>query len=178
MSIRQAWSGRWLPLAAAVLLAGCSPTSDAERAFERSRRQEQLRREQLRATLEGVTEETAALEMVKQWPAVEGEGNTEEWTRRQLQEAGGNALFPHWRAQRRGMGRYDVTFTYTLMNELGGIEKKGQAWRVDLVLKTVSEPREMGAAELGRRIGARPPRSKPALRGSDELTNDLPLLAE
>jgi len=178
VNIRQAWNRRWLLLAAAVLLAGCSPKSDAERAFERARRQEQLRREQLRSTLEGVTEETAAVEMAKQRPAVEGEGNTEEWTRRQLQAAGGNALFPHWRAQRRGMGRYDVTFTYTIMNELGGIEKKGYAWRVDLVLKTVSDPREMSAAELGRRTGARPPRAKPALRGAGEITNGLPELSE
>jgi len=76
------------------------------------------------------------------------------------------------------MGRYDVTLTYTIMNELGGIEKKGYAWRVDLVLKTVSDPREMSAAELGRRTGARPPRAKPALRGAGEITNGLPELSE
>ena len=166
-------------IVAALFFAGCSPESDGERAYARNRQQEQLRQDHLRSTLEGVTEETAAVDMVKQWAAPEGEeGTTEQWTLRQLQAVGGDALFPHWRALRRGRGRYDIMFTYTLMNELGTAEKKGFAWHADLVLKVVSGPREMSAAELGRRLNARPARSKPALRDPLDGTNEIPLLME
>ena len=170
---------RAFALVTAMLLAGCSPESDAERTYARNRRQEQLRQDHLRSTLEGVTEETAAVDMVKQWPAPEGEeGTTEPWTVRQLQAVEGDALFPHWRALRRGRGRYDVMFTYTLMNELGTAEKKGFAWHADLVLKVVSGPREMSAAELGRSINARTPRPKRVVRVPLDGTNESPLLLE
>lgn len=165
-----------IALVTALILTGCSPESDAERAYARARRQEQLRQGQLRSTLEGATEESAAVDMAKQWPALEGEGNTEQWTMRQMQSSGGNPLFPHWRAQRRGRGRYDVTFTYTLMNELGSVEKKGFLWRVDLVLKLVSEPREMTAAEMGRSVNTRVSRSKSVRRDRMTETNDVLLL--
>lgn len=138
-------------LAAASVLgwAGCSPLSDAERAYQEARQREAERRETIRSSLDGGTEESAAIEMARESPATGGEGTTEKWVERQLAQSKGSVLFPHWQARRYGISKYEVSFTYALMNELGEVEKKGYAWKVDVVLKVVSPGRVLTAAELG-----------------------------
>lgn len=142
-----AWRGV-LAAWAWALLAGCGPSTDAERAYYQARQAEQRQREDLRRTLEGGTEEAAAIRLVKEAAAADGQGTTEQWLGRQLDTDRLSMLFPRWQARRRGTGKYDVRFTCTLMGGTGEITKRGFAWTVDLVLKLVSPARELAPEEL------------------------------
>ncbi len=148
----------------AGLFGGCRPANDSERAFAEAREAEAQQREALRATLEGGTEESAAIKLVRQSAAPEGGGNTEAWIQRRLGQDKSSVMFPHWQASRRGIGKYEVRFTYTAMDELGEIKKRGLAWTVDLVLKLVSPPRELKTDELGSRSSPYYPRRQADVR--------------
>lgn len=127
---------------------GCSPPSDAQREYEGARRREEERQETVRSSLERGSDESLAITLAKESPASDGEGTADQWVGRQLAQNTGSVLFPHWQARRYGLEKYEVSFTFRRMNELGEIEKKGYAWKVDLVLKTVSAVRAMTAEEL------------------------------
>lgn len=134
-----------------LLAAGCSPQTDAEREYLERRRVESLVRESIRETLEGGAEESEAVDLVKQSRAADGSGTTESWLREAMDERKGDILFPRWQAFRRGLDRYEVWFSYTFMAPAGGVEKVGYSWNVDLMLKTVNEPRPLTERELGMR---------------------------
>ena len=113
--------------------------------------EELARRDKLRQTLGTATEAEAAIKMAKESQAPEGEGTAQDWIQRTLDAAGGDTLFPNWEAHRRGMGRYEVWFTYTHIPSDGPAEKQGYAWNVDLVLKLAAKPRLLKPEELGVR---------------------------
>lgn len=141
---------RWAILGAVCgVAAGCGPATEEERAYLDARQAEIERREDLQRTLQGTSEESAAIAMVKEAPAEGGALRTEAWVRRQTDAHGGTVLFPHWQALRRGVGRYEVQFTYTLMDGQGDVQKKGYAWSADLVLRLVQPPRELKPEEAG-----------------------------
>lgn len=138
-----------LPLAAvAAALAACSPETDAERAYLEARQAELEQRENVKLALEGGTEESTAVKLVKEAPGSDGAGTTEAWLERQLNVSRQSVLFPRWQAQRRGTGKYEVRFTCTLMGETGEITKKGYAWNADLILKLVTPARELSPEEM------------------------------
>jgi hypothetical protein len=128
-----------------TVLAGCSPASDAERAYLDAREEQRLQKDSLRQTLEGVSGGEAAIDTVKQSAAPGGAGTVEQWVRQQTGQEKGDLLFPRWEAIRRSLTRYEVRHTYRVMSESGLIAKKGYAWDVDLVLKQVSGPRDLQA---------------------------------
>ena len=143
-----------IPAAIAVALlfsVGCSPMTEDERAVQEGRKSEAEQREALRRALNGGAEESVAIKLVQSAPAAQGEGTTEQWLQRQAATNGSSIFFPRWEADRRGMGKYEVIFTCTLMQEDGRVGKWGVAWSVDIVLKMVTSPREMKQSELSAR---------------------------
>jgi hypothetical protein len=141
--------------------AGCSPASDAERAYIESRATEQQQREQMERTLEGGSESAAAIDMAKRSPAEDGPGTAEQWIERLTAGERGTLLFPRWEGLRRSLNKYEVRYSYTVMNESGNITKKGYAWEVDLMVKTVTGPRDLEAADLAARSSPYFPRLRP-----------------
>ena len=144
----------WIPAAIAVALlffGGCSPTTEDERAVQEGRKSEAEQREALRRVLDGGTEESVAIKLVQSAPAAQGEGTMEQWIQGQATTNGSSIFFPRWEAERRGMGKYEVVFTCTLMQEDGRVGKWGVAWSVDILLKQVAPPREMKQSELSAR---------------------------
>lgn len=139
--------------AAAVLLlagAGCDRPSDVELDYLQAQEQERQQRELLKNTTQGRSEENTAIAFVKEWPAADGDGTMADWVGRQT--AGqGDILFPAWQARRRGTGKYEVRFTCTTVATDGGSSKKGYGWTADLLIKTVTPPREIPDEELGQR---------------------------
>lgn len=139
-------------IAVALLFSGgCSPMTEDERAVQEERKSEAAQREALRRALDGGAEESVAIKLVQSAPAAQGEGTTEQWLQRQAATNDSSIVFPRWEAERRGMGKYQVIFTCTLMHEDGRINKWGVAWSVDILLKMVAPPREMEQSELSAR---------------------------
>jgi plasmid stability protein len=144
----------WIPAAIAVALlfsAGCSPMTEDDRAVQEGRKIEAEQREALRRALDGGTEEGVAIKLVKSAPAAQGEGTMEQWLQRQAATNGSSIFFPRWEADRRGMGKYEVIFTCTLMQNDGRVGKWGIVWFVDILPKLVASPREMTQSELSAR---------------------------
>ncbi len=129
-------------------MAGCGPDSETDPAWLETRQSEIEQHKALRQTMQGDSGEKAAIKMVKESGAIDEKGTTEEWLDRQVNLAKSMVLFPRWEVSRRGMGRYEVRFTYTMMDENSGVVRKGFAWETDLVARNVGPPREMNQTEL------------------------------
>ncbi|HOW96364.1 MAG TPA: hypothetical protein P5567_10160 [Kiritimatiellia bacterium] len=98
--------------------------------------------------LEGAEEETRALRLAREARASDGEGTNEDWVKRQMELAEQDVLFPRWEARRTAAGKYEVTFTYTVVGIGDVVARRGFAWTADVVLMLVTPPREMQAEEL------------------------------
>jgi predicted transcriptional regulator len=161
MKTRYLWIAVSVPAVMAfAVLAGCGPATEEEIAYSKSQEGRQQQREHLQQILEGGTEESVAIRMAKTAPAPEGGGNCDRWVAHQTHVAPGNVMFPRWEAKHNGVERLQVQYTFTLMDENGGATKKGYAWTVDLMQKTVSAPREMTAVELGLERDSHLPRKQ------------------
>ncbi len=136
---------------ALLLICGCGRVEEADPALRAARDGEAERREALRRALDGATEESAAIRRVKTATAPQGAGTMEDWLQRQATTNGGSLFFPRWEVERRGVGKYEVLFTSTLMKEDGHVGSWGMAWGVDLVAETVGAPRQLTHAELNTR---------------------------
>jgi hypothetical protein len=136
---------------ALLLSGGCSRVAEDESALQEARESEAEQREALRRALDGGTEESAAIKLVKTARAAQGEGTMEQWLQQEATTNGSSIFFPRWEVDRRGVGKYEVVFTCTLMQEDGRVGKWGVAWAVDIVVKTVGAPRQMKPAELNAR---------------------------
>lgn len=97
--------------------------------------------------LESADEDIAAIRLVREAPAADGWGTNEDWAKRHLDAIDTDVFFPRWQAARRAAGRYEVTFTYTVVNG-GMMTRRGFVWTADVVLKLVSPVREMTPEEL------------------------------
>jgi len=86
------------------------------------------------------------LNLVRENPAPDGQGLTKEWVER-LVDARPQALFPRWQVMRRGATRYEVKYTYTLIDSTNQITRVGYTWGVDAALKVVDAPKVMTQAE-------------------------------
>lgn len=134
-----------------VGLSACTPVSESERAYFESREKEQ---EQQQAFIHAMAEANSiegALAMVKEYPAPDETGTTEEWIDREQARLSGDVLFPRWEGLRKGPNKFEVQFTYTHRDEDYNIVKKGYGWEVDTLLKLVNGPRELEDAELETR---------------------------
>lgn len=143
-----------VPAVIAVVLlvfSGCNPMTEDERAVQDRRNSESEQREALRQALGGGTEESVAIKLVQSAPAAQGAGTMEQWLQGRAATNGSSIVFPRWEAERRGLGKYEVIFTCALMQEDGRVGKWGIAWSVDIILKTVTPPREMEPSELNAR---------------------------
>jgi len=137
-------------VAMVFLLGGCGAgTTEEERAYIEAMEAERQIRESIRVTLDGDKEEDAAIKMVREQESPDGVGNTGAWVQRLTDGSKGDVLFPRWQARRKGVGRHEVWFSYTVLDVDGTVEKRGLAWVVDLSLKLVDGPRDLTAKELG-----------------------------
>ncbi|MBN1268882.1 MAG: hypothetical protein JXB04_04790 [Kiritimatiellae bacterium] len=130
---------------------GCTPATDAEREYLEARREKARQKEAFLDAVEVADESGTAIQLVKDSPAPDGQGTAEAWANRETGQVRGSVLFPRWTARRRGRGKYEVHFTYTLMDETGSVSKHGHAWSVDIVLRLVGSHRLMTAEELNVR---------------------------
>jgi hypothetical protein len=87
--------------------------------------------------------ETGVVAMVQLSPAKEGDGTIADWVDRRLKELTGQLMFPRWQAERRGASKFEVQFTFTLIDEQNRIVKRGYAWSVDVPLNLVGPTREL-----------------------------------
>lgn len=101
--------------------------------------------------LDGAEEEGRALRLVREARAPDGEGANEDWVKRQMELAEQDVLFPRWEARRTAAGKYEITFTYTVVGIGDAVARRGFAWTADVVLLLVTPPREMQAEELAPR---------------------------
>ncbi len=136
---------------AMLVLCGCGRLEETEPAVQEARDSEAEQREALRRALDGATEESVAIKLVKTATAPQGEGTMEDWLQQQATTNGSSIFFPRWEIERRGVGKYEVLFTSTLMKEDGHVGSWGMAWVVDVVVKTVGAPRQLTHAELNTR---------------------------
>ena len=95
------------------------------------------------------------LALVKASTLGESEQSAENWVNTLMAEAEGQVMFPRWVVSRKGSQKYEVLFTYTLLRDDYGIEKKGCRWTVNAVLKLVSPAVEMSQEDFDRLPGAR-----------------------
>jgi hypothetical protein len=153
-SVSMSFSYSWIPasiVAALLISGGCSPVKEDEPAVQEGRNSEVEQREALRQALDGGAEAGVAIKLVQSAPAAQGAGTMEQWLHRLTATNGSSIFFPRWEADRRGMGKYEVLFSCTLMKEDGRVGKWGVVWFVDIVLKTVAPPRQLEQDELNER---------------------------
>lgn len=132
-------------------LGGCGRVEETDPAVQEARDGEAEQREALRRVLDGATEESVAIKLVKTATAPHGAGTMEDWLQQQATTNGSSIFFPRWEIERRGVGKYEVLFTSTLMKEDGHVGSWGMAWVVDIVAKTVGAPRQLTHVELNTR---------------------------
>ncbi len=134
-----------------ISLCACAPVTESERAYFESREKEQ---EQQQAFIHAMAEANSiegALVMVKEYPAPDESGSTEQWIEREQARLSGDVLFPRWEGLRKGPNKFDVLFTYTHRDQDYNIVKKGYGWEVDTLLKLVTGPRDLDDAEMETR---------------------------
>jgi hypothetical protein len=85
---------------------------------------------------------TSLVALVQGSASPEG-GMTDAWLKKQLGQVKGETMFPQWSVERRGTSKYEVQFTYTLIDVDNRIVKRGFAWSVDAGLQLVGPPREI-----------------------------------
>lgn len=120
-------------------LAGCG-SADEEDAAGSSSTSPSSRSAALAASR---ISETGVVAMVQRSPAKEGDGTIADWVDRRLKELTGQLMFPRWQAERRGTSKFEVQFTFTLIDEENRIVKRGYAWSVDVPLSIVGPTREL-----------------------------------
>jgi hypothetical protein len=122
-------------------MAGCDQMSPSDRQFFEERNRERSERiARLRAVNENVTTETV-INRVKSNPADDGDGTTEEWLTRQIQNMKGQIMFPRWTATRRGSNKQEVVFDFVFIDAQNRMRRIAYKWDVDVLDMTVSEAR-------------------------------------
>lgn len=129
-----------------VALAGCSPSSPPERARRGGWDVERGPRLDARSAAVPAVPDEEVIQLVQEHPAPDGKGLTREWVERGV-DARAQALFPRWQVARRGATRYEVKYTFTLIDATNHISRVGYTWSVDAALKMVDAPQTMTRAE-------------------------------
>lgn len=118
---------------------GCSRPQKSERTKRILQIAERKSGLDPRDTVVPAVPDAEVLALVHESPAPDGEGNTTEWVRRSM-DSTVQKLFPRWQVVRRGATRYEVKYTYTVINTTNELTRQGYAWNVDAALKTVGPP--------------------------------------
>ena len=154
LQTRSRRGGTLCPWAAVLLLAtagaGCGFGTESERAYFASREAERLQQLELRDAVVAETPENEVLTLVTDDAAPDGAGTTGDWVKRAAGETGGQLLFPRWQVDRRGANRYEVKYTYTLIDSTNHLSRRGFLWNVDTALKLVGKPHPLVLAEPAR----------------------------
>lgn len=137
------WTGCAMMLACA---AGCFPQSQPERSRRAGWESERGAGLNARPAAVPAVPDEDVLNLVRENPAPDGQGLTKEWVERVV-DARTQALFPRWQVVRRGATRYEVKYTYTLIDATNQIIRVGYTWSVDAALKLVDTPKTMTQAE-------------------------------
>lgn len=124
-------------------MAGCGYQTESERAYFDAKESERLTQLEQRNALVAVVPDKDILEMVQEEAAPDGEGTVKDWVGRQANLTSGQVLFPRWQVMRRGANRYEVRFTYTLIDATNHLTRLGQTWNVDHALKIVGKPQAL-----------------------------------
>ena len=130
--------------------AGCGFGTESERAYFAAREAERLQQLELRDAVVAETPEVEVLSLVTDDAAPDGSGTTGDWVKRAANETGGQLLFPRWQVDRRGANRYEVKYTYTLIDSTKHLSRRGFLWNVDTALKVVGKPHPLVLAEPAR----------------------------
>ncbi len=131
-----------------LVLAGCSPVTEGERQYLERRKTEREQREALRTALVEGAKDEDVLQMVREALAPEGAGTMEAWVDRKTAAFRDQIMFPKWEVLRRGSSKYEVRYSFTVMDANSAMSKRGFYWNVDFDLRVVSLPKEIMPAEL------------------------------
>lgn len=133
-----------LRAAACLLLAGglaaCGYQSESERAYFSVRESERQRLREQRDVIVAAVPDKEVLDLVMEQPAPDEVGKTSDWVAREANAHDGQLFFPRWQVNRRGANRYEVRFTYTVINQTNHLLRRGYSWNVDSALKLVGAP--------------------------------------
>jgi hypothetical protein len=133
-------------LAALMLLGAlcpaCKPMSEKEKAYFDARDAERRELQTVRDALTDSSLDSEVITMVKESAAPDG-GTTEDWIKYTTTSAGGTVMFPEWTVSRRALNKFDVRFTFTLIDASNRITQSGFSWQVDTILRSVGPPREV-----------------------------------
>ena len=121
-------------------LAGCGYQSESERAYFEGREAERQQKLELKNTIVGNVSDTEALAMIQKSPAPDGFGTVLDWIDRKRLETPGQIMLPRWNVQQFGDRRFEVRYTYTMINESNLLVRSGYRWNVDIAIKQIPPP--------------------------------------
>lgn len=126
------------------MLAACAPQTAAERAYFEQKQAERDARAALRTTLtETSLKDGDIVNLVVSNAAPDSNGITDDWLKRQIGQIEGQILFPRWKVMRQGANKYDVQYSFSVIDGQNRLYKRGYQWNVDVMVKLVSLPREL-----------------------------------
>lgn len=129
-----------------TVATGCSPQPTLDRSRGTGWEPERLAALDARTAAVPAVPDEDVINLVRDHPAPDGQGLTREWVERVV-DAQAQALFPRWQVARRGATRYEVKYTYTLIDATNQITRVGYTWGVDAALKVVDAPQTVTLAE-------------------------------
>lgn len=121
--------------------------TDKEKAYFDARDAERRELQAVREAINDSSVDSEVIDMVKQSEAPGAAGTTEEWLKTIGTVRGGTVMFPEWSVSRRALHKFDVRFTYTLIDVSNHVAQAGYSWQVDTILRSVGPPRDVSAAE-------------------------------
>lgn len=127
-------------------VSGCSPQAQPNRSRRTGWETERSAALEARTAAVPAVPDEEVLSLVREDPAPDGQGLTKDWVERVV-DARAQALFPRWQVMRRGATRYEVKYTYTLIDATNQITRVGYTWGVDAALKVVDAPKTVTQAE-------------------------------
>ena len=140
---------------AGLILMGCGSGDDASVTLTDEDVRDVEAMESFMQSMREPPKDEEIIDTVKQAVSHAGDGTTWQWAEQQIDALKGDILFPRWKILRRGSGKYEVRYTFTLIDENEAIAMRGWAWKVDMALQLVSSPRELTVDELATGAGRR-----------------------
>lgn len=126
--------------AMALALAGCGYQSESERAYFEGREADRQQKRELQQTVSRITSDHEALSIVQDSPAPDGFGTIRDWIERKRLEAPGQVMLPRWNVQFIGAQRFEVRYTYSMINESNQLVRAGYLWNVDNAIRQIPPP--------------------------------------
>ncbi|NCD33332.1 MAG: hypothetical protein EOL87_07940 [Spartobacteria bacterium] len=136
------WVGRTLVLIGVVwMFTGCSPMDEQNTPPE-------IRRGQRSSEKDIAVQKKDAIQLVMDATPSQGTNTTVAgWLSEEADRIDGQVLFPRWTALRIAEGRFDVRYTYTVVQSDYLIEKRGYQWNADVLMNMVGPATVLKAEE-------------------------------